>query len=141
VYVKEFFGRLTQWQYKNIIKRVDELIPVIPVALNLARATKDVKAPPQPTLLFFAKIDHGECCLCNDYSATGEAVRRQPIPTTVCVCVSASSLFLLCLLAASLPPRPTAVVLSCSQASRSTACRWPSRRSAATRWPRSFLTA
>ena len=48
VYIKEFFGRLTQWQYKNIVKRVDELIPVIPVALNLARATKDVKVE-QPT--------------------------------------------------------------------------------------------
>lgn len=70
-HVKEFFGRLTQVQYKSIVTRVDDVLPVIPIAIRLSEEAKNVEVPPA-SMVFFAKLDNGECSLCNDYAAAGE---------------------------------------------------------------------
>eukprot|EP01094_Clydonella_sp_ATCC50884_P019839 TRINITY_DN3972_c0_g1_i1.p1 TRINITY_DN3972_c0_g1~~TRINITY_DN3972_c0_g1_i1.p1 ORF type:complete len:1265 (-),score=322.50 TRINITY_DN3972_c0_g1_i1:137-3823(-) len=66
MHVKEIGGRLTQVQYKTMVKRLDELIPLIPMIITLSQSTTNVEVP-KSNLLFFVKIDQGECSLCNDY--------------------------------------------------------------------------
>lgn len=71
MHVKEIGGRLTQVQYKTVVKRFDELIPLIPMIITLSQSTTNVEVP-KSNLLFFVKIDQGECSLCNDYQGLSE---------------------------------------------------------------------
>ena len=91
--IKQVGGRLTNVQYKTMVKRFDELIPLIPMAITLSESTKGVEVPKTKydrsmawmccersytdcgcSLLFFVKIDQGELSLCNDYSGCEEKV-------------------------------------------------------------------
>lgn len=79
LHIASVLGRLTQDQYKTLLRRTAQLLPLLPVAQKLNSSIKSVEKPDTP-FVFVVRLDKGECCLCLEGdSAAGGAGAILPL--------------------------------------------------------------